>query len=110
MAVLKGLASEWKRVGKELCLPDKTLNMIKSECASPMERLRVVVIYWFLKDPNASWRRLVWAFGKAKEFSLTKVADGLKSYAEKLTGQYIGKSTAAEHPSPFLCEQTNCHV
>lgn len=92
VAALKDVASEWKRVGKELYVPDATLHLIKSEYASPMERLRVVVIYWFLKDPYISWRRLIWSLGKAKDCNLTKIADSLRGNAEELTGQCFANS------------------
>ena len=87
MAVLGGVAHKWKHVGKWLSIPDATLSYIDGECKDDLECLRRVVRYWLLKDPLASWRRLIYELSYHNDYLVYNVADAIKEYAEKLTGQ-----------------------
>ena len=60
MAVLGGVAHKWWNVGNWLYIPNATLSYIGGECKDDLVRLRRVVRYWLLKNPSASWRRLIW--------------------------------------------------
>ena len=83
MAVLGGVAHMWMDVGNGLYIPNATLSYIGGECKDDLERLRRVVRYWILKDPSASWRRLMYL---SFDVDLVNV---IKDYAETLTGQHI---------------------
>ena len=89
MAVLGGVAHKWMLVGEELHIPDATLSYIDGECKDDLECLGRVVHYWLLKDPTASWRRLICGLYYTNDDDLLNVAYAIIEYAEKLTGQYI---------------------
>ena len=90
MAVLGGVAHNWRRVGQCLYIPYATLSYIGGECKDDLERLRRVVRYWLLKDPSASWRRLICGlYNFNDDDDLVNVANSIKEYAEKQTGQHI---------------------
>ncbi len=83
MAALKGLP--WREAGLYILgIPGSKRDAIERECSTDEERLRVCVQYWLLRDPYASWRciirRLDWNEHSA-------IADTIRSYAEKLTGE-----------------------
>ena len=42
-----------------LYISDAKLYAIKSEFSTDKERLRALIQYWLLRDPYASWRRLI---------------------------------------------------
>ena len=86
--VLEGIAAKWKAIGILLCVPFATLDFISTEGGSNMERLRAVVRYWLLRDPLASWRRLMWELDCSQDCDIRAVADSIRTYAEKLIGQY----------------------
>ena len=89
MAVLGGVAYKWMDVGVLLHIPDATLSYIDGECKDDLERLRRVVRYWLLKDPSTSWGRLIYELYYTNDDDLVDVANTIKEYAEKLTGQHI---------------------
>ncbi len=83
MAALKGLP--WREAGDDILLiPDSKLDAIERECSTDEERLRVCVQYWLLRDPYASWRRIIWRLDGSIHLA---IADTIRSYAEKLTGE-----------------------
>ena len=84
MAVLEGVAGRWRRVGTRLRVPDAVLDLIASECTSDSECLRKALRYWIQRDPLASWRQLI---SRLDWSDLVRVADGVRSLAEELTGQ-----------------------
>ena len=86
MEVLEGVASLWWDVGDILYLPHTTLDVIKSESVSDVERLRAVLRYWLQHDPHASWRMLLWRLDGADLLPIG-VADVIRSYAEPLAGR-----------------------
>ncbi len=82
MASLKGLP--WREAGYILRIPYSKLDAIERECSTDEERLRVCVQYWLLRDPYASWRRIIWILDWYKH---SAIVDTIRSYAEKLTGE-----------------------
>ena len=79
-----------------LFISDAKLDAIKSEFSTDKERLRALIQYWLLRDPYASWRRLIIkldiisdAFGitATAKAAAAAAANSIRNYAEKLTGQ-----------------------
>ena len=87
MTVLGGIAGRWRRVGVQLRVPDAVLDLIASECTSDSECLRKALRYWIQRDPLASWRQLIARLDWSLDVDLVRVADGVRSLAEELTGQ-----------------------
>ena len=84
MAVLKRLS--WGYAGRDILeIPYSKCDVIERECSTDEERLRVGVQYWLLRDPYASWRMIIWRLDYNEHRAL---ADTIRSYAEKLTGEY----------------------
>ena len=75
MSVLGGVAGKWRDVGREFYIPDATLSVIDADFTSDLERLRGVIVYSLLKDPYASWRRLIRGFDRSGDDDLKQVAD-----------------------------------
>ena len=67
-----------------LRIPDAKLAAIKFEFTTDKERLRALIQYWLLRDPYASWRRLII---QLEIWGEAAAANSLRNYAEKLTGQ-----------------------
>ena len=73
-----------------LGIPARKLDEIKADHHSTDEQEVAVVRYWLLRDPLASWRRIiyqldVWAgFVGYRHYS--DIADRIRHYAEELTG------------------------
>ena len=86
MVVLEVVAGLWRDVGKRLAVPAAVMNVIASESTSDLESLRKSLRYWVQRDPNASWRRLIWRFHWSQDPNLWRVADDMTGLAEKLTG------------------------
>ncbi len=83
MASIKRLP--WRRAGRYILgIPSSKLDAIVKECSTDEERLRVCVQYWLLRDPYASWRRIIW---RLDYYKYSAIADTIRSYAEKLTGE-----------------------
>ncbi len=83
MASLNGLP--WREAGDNILrIPNSKLDAIEKECSTDEERLRVHVQYWLLRDPYASWRRIIW---QLDYYEHSAIADTIRSYAEKLTGE-----------------------
>ncbi len=83
MAPLKGLP--WREAGYYILrIPHSILDAITRECSTDEERLRVCVQYWLLRYPYASWRWIIWLLDCYKH---SAIADTIRSYAEKLTGE-----------------------
>ena len=86
MEVLEGLAERWRDVGERLSIPKASLEIIASDGDSDLERLRGVIRYWLMRDPYASWRRLIWRFHWSLYKDFRQLANSIIKYAEKLTG------------------------
>ena len=91
VAVLEGLTLE--SVCDMLFIPDTKLEAIKGEFTTDKEHLRAAVMYWLLRDPSASWRRLILQLdhyssrGVSKATAAAAIANSISNYAEKLTGK-----------------------
>ena len=89
VAVLEGLTLE--SVGLMLIIPGTKLAAIKGEFSTEKERLRAVVMYWLLRDPLASWRRLILQLDHYSSYyqysRLRALANSIRNYAEKLRGK-----------------------
>ena len=88
LTVLEGLAGKWEEVGEELLVPETTMRAIASENSDNVARLRGIIIYWILRDPDASWRRLILRLDWSVDEDIRQTADTIRHYAEKLSGQY----------------------
>lgn len=91
MSTLKSLTHAWRDIGdRRLDIPEKVLDGFESEYSSDAERFKAAIRYWLLRDPLASWRKLIFELdcediddgGDFRE-----VADNIRSYAEKQPGQ-----------------------
>ena len=72
-----------------LGIPDAQLAELRSAHHSTEEQEAAVVRYWLLRDPLASWRRIIyqldyWAGIGYGHYS--DIADRIRHYAEELTG------------------------
>ena len=86
VAVLEGLTLE--SVGEVLFIPRTKLAAIKGEFTDDKECLRAVVMYWLLRDPLASWRRLISGLDRYPSATIeAATANSIRNYAEKLTGK-----------------------
>ena len=85
VSALKSLTEEWRRVGRELYITSTAMDVMESECSTPSQCLRAVIRYWLLKDPLASWRRLIWLLDEQKDFH--GVTDRIRCNAEQQSGQ-----------------------
>ena len=82
---LTGLS--WGRIGWDILrLPDSKFEEIDKQFSSDEERVEAAVREWLLRDPLASWRRLIdqlYFCGRLDQ------ADSILHYAEELTGMYM---------------------
>ena len=70
-----------------LYIPNAKLDAIKSEFSTIKERLRALIQYWLLRDPYASWRRLIIRLDYLSHYTTAAAAaNSIRNYAEKLTG------------------------
>ena len=61
-------------------------DKIEKQFSSDEERVEAAVREWLLRDPLASWRRLIHQLYKQYDFDR---ADCILHYAEELTGMYV---------------------
>lgn len=78
---LRGVS--WRKVGEMLFIPSSRLNVIAEECNSEEQCEAAVIRYWIIRDPFASWRRIVQRLDRVREHD---VADNLRHYTEELNG------------------------
>ena len=83
---------DWRTIGEDILgLPESKCDEISSQCSTDEERAEAVVREWLLRDPLASWRRLInhlyYQYGMTKTKYQT-LADSICHYAEELTGEY----------------------
>ena len=76
-----------------LGIPPVKLAELKSAHHSTAQQEVAVVRYWLLRDPLASWRKIiyqldVWA-GWPHYGHYSNIADKIRHYAEELTGMYV---------------------
>ena len=82
MTVLETLP--WREVGDMLFVPDSKLDAIAADHTTDEGEKGAVIRYWLLRDPYASWRRLICRLDVYDKFDM---ADRIRNYAEKQTGQ-----------------------
>ena len=87
LSVLRGLAGKWEEVGELLDIPETTLRATKSENTEDVNRLQMCIIYWLQRDPEASWRRLIFRLDCSYDEDMRRTTDAITKYAEKLSGQ-----------------------
>ena len=73
----------WLKVGVILDIPDSKFNEIVREYPSDEEREVAVIRYWILRDPFASWRRII---ERLEDWRKHDHAITLHHYSEELTG------------------------
>ena len=74
-----------------LGIPGAQLAELHSSHHSTDEQEAAVVRYWLLRDPLASWRKIIyqldeWAYYGYGHYS--DIADRIRHYAEELTGMF----------------------
>ena len=83
-----------------LGIPRAQLAELQSAHHSTNEQEAGVVRYWLLRDPLASWRRIVcqldyWAGLGYGHYS--DIADRIRHYAEELTGMFFFVKSSTQH-------------
>ena len=77
----------WRKVGRMLHIPDSKLDEIEGEYVAndQCEAAEAVTVirYWTLRDPFASWRRMIEYLEREGK---NDQADRIRHYAEELTG------------------------
>ena len=73
----------WHKVGGMLFIPNSKLREIEGEYRSDEEREVAVIRYWILRDPFASWRRII---QQLENWEKHDHAITLYHYSEELTG------------------------
>ena len=75
----------WYDIGAMLYMSRSKLNEIEREYPSDEECEVAVIRYWILRDPFASWRRIIYQleFKWKHDHAIT-----LHHYSEELTGMY----------------------
>ena len=90
LKTLKTLSTKWRDMGRNcLYIPEAVLQCIESEHSTDVGCLRALVRYWLLRDPLASWRRIIMQLDSMSHLyhDFTRVADGIRAYAEEQPGQ-----------------------
>ena len=75
-----------------LGIPRVQLAELRSAHHSTDEQEAAVVRYWLLRDPLASWRRIIYQLDFWAGFGYdhySDIADRIRHYAEELTGIYM---------------------
>ena len=70
-----------------LGIPAAQLAEIQSAHHSTDEQEAAVVRYWLLRDPLASWRRIILQLDDCAGYG--NIADRIRHYAEELTGMFF---------------------
>ena len=86
----------WSVVGVMLRIPGSKLLEIEGEYRSVEEREVEVIRYWILRDPFASWRRIIEQLERWEEHDH---AIALYHYSEELTGMLRALTIHLMHPS-----------
>ena len=84
-----------------LGIPSAQLAELQSAHHSTDEQEAAVVRYWLLRDPLASWRRIIrqldeWA-GYPGYGHYGDIADRIRHYAEELTGMFFFIKPSIQH-------------
>ena len=86
----------WRDVGEILDIPPFKLREIEGEYRSDEEREVAVIRYWILRDPFASWRRIIQQLEDKRKHDR---AITLYHYSEELTGMLGALTTHLMHPN-----------
>ncbi len=73
----------WRVVGRMLLIPDSKLREIEGEYPSDEEHEVAAIRYWILRDPFASWRRLI---EQLEDWGSHDYAIRIHCYSEELAG------------------------
>ena len=86
----------WHEVGRMLWIPNSKLSEIEGEYRSDEEREVAVIRYWILRDPFASWRRIIerLEYKGKHDHAIT-----LYHYSEELTGMLGALTIHLMHPN-----------
>ena len=81
---------DWRRIGEYILrLPGSKCDEISSQCLTDEERAEAVVREWLLRDPLASWRRIINELYLCVEATYHTLGDSILDYAEELIGMYM---------------------
>lgn len=81
---------DWRRIGEYILrLPGSRCDEISSQCLTDEERAEAVVREWLLRDPLASWRRIINELYLCVEATYHTLGDSILDYAEELIGMYM---------------------
>ena len=81
----------FKVVGRNILdIPSAKVDELKAAHHSTDQQEAAVVRYWLLRDPLASWRRIIYQLDELVDYSgyghYSDIADRIRHYAEELTG------------------------
>ena len=78
---------DWWTIGYHILhFPSSKYYEIQARCPTDEERVAAAVREWLLRDPLASWRRIIDQLYLQRRDTL---ADSILHYAEELTGMYM---------------------
>ena len=86
----------WSEVCVMLLIPHSKLSEIEGEYPSDEEREVAVIRYWILRDPFASWRRIIY---RLEGWRRHAHAITLYHYSEELTGMLGALTIHLMHPN-----------
>ena len=69
-----------------LWLPTSKCDEIEAQCPTDEDRVAAAVREWLLRNPLASWRRII---DQLYKWDKEDRADSILHYAEELTGMYM---------------------
>ena len=95
----------WRKVGEMLSIPHSKLSEIEGEYRSDEEREVAVIRYWILRDPFASWRKII---ERLEDQLKHDHAITLYHYSEELTGMLGAQPYTSCTPITATC--TCVHV
>ena len=88
-----------------LGIPDVQLAELRSAHHSTDEQEAAVLQYWLLRDPLASWRKLILQLDWWTDYGhghYSDIADRIRHYAEELTGMFFFIKCLIQH-YPCTC-------
>ena len=76
----------WHQVGEILRIPESKLSEVEGEYSTAEEREAAVIRYWILRDPFASWRRII---KRLTDWGKCHHSVRIHHYSEELTGRCV---------------------
>ena len=92
----------WHEIGRMLWIPDSKLSEIELEYTSDEEREVAVIRYWILRDPFASWRRIMERLEGKEKYDYS---NRIRHYCEELTGMGM---THIQYMLPYNIYMMGC--